>query len=80
MIVNALMSRAGLSLVIGRAIADAGFFVRLESDRLRKVAEEVTNDLDSEDMEKLRSIDTESWNLLWDFKKKTGMLFGEKYH
>lgn len=80
MIINHHMSRAGLSLVIGRAIADAGFFVKLENDRLRKVAEEVTNDLDEEDMEKLRNISTESWNLLWDFKKNTGMLFGEKYH
>lgn len=74
------MSRAGLSLVIGRCITDAGYFVRLENDTTKDVALEVTNDLDSADMDKLRGIAQASWDLLWDFKKNTGMLFGEKYH
>ena len=74
------MSRAGLSLVIGRCITDAGFFVDLENDPTKDLALTVTNDLNSEDMDKLRGINQASWDLLWDFKKNTGMLFGEKYH
>ncbi len=74
------MSRAGLSLVIGRCITDAGYFVRLENDTRKDVALEVTNDLDLADMDMLRRIDQASWDLLWEFKKKTGMLFGEKLH
>jgi hypothetical protein len=70
------MSRAGISLVLGRALVDAGFLLRLEADP-RNVAIEITNDLTDEDLDILANI---SYNELWDFKQHNNLLFGEKFH